>query len=310
MKVSVLCMAYNHEKYIRDALEGFVGQKTDFDYEVLVHDDASTDGTADIIREYAEKYPEIIKPVYQTENQYSKKVDICLNYLIPVTTGKYIAFCEGDDYWTDENKLQLQVDFLEQHPEHVACVHNSIKMDMMTKQETVMYKEKDRDLQFTDVVKGGSCCYQTASLICRREAFFNLPSFVPVFADYPFSIHLSLLGSIGFLGRVMSVYRVGTESSWTAANRKDMHKNALFHSFMSMMLRQVNEYTNYTYDQQLRDLILYNNYKSLYFDEKYKEMRKPEYRELYRQESTASRMKMWLKQHFASLYHMYRKLKY
>ena len=103
--VSVICLAYNHEKYIRKTLEGFVKQKTNFSVEYIIHDDASTDSTASIVREFEEKYPDLIKPIYQKENQYSKGVPITRNLQMQVQ-GKYIAFCEGDDYWIDEYKLQ------------------------------------------------------------------------------------------------------------------------------------------------------------------------------------------------------------
>ena len=113
--VSIDCITYNHKQYIRDAIEGFLMQITNFPVEILIHDDASTDGTVEIIREYEKQYPWLIKPVYQTENQYSKH-----NSFISISKiqygralGKYIAFCEGDDYWTDHYKLQKQVDFLE-----------------------------------------------------------------------------------------------------------------------------------------------------------------------------------------------------
>lgn len=120
--VSVVCLAYNHEKYIRDTLEGFIMQKTSFDFEVIIHEDASTDKTADIIREYEAKHPAIIKPLYQKENIYSKGIN-CLQFIYPKMKGKYIAFCEGDDYWTDPLKLQKQVDFLEAHPDYVYSCH-------------------------------------------------------------------------------------------------------------------------------------------------------------------------------------------
>ena len=116
--VSVYCLTYNHAKYIKDALEGFVHQKTNFQFEVIVHDDASTDGTADIIKDYARKYPDIIVPIYQNENQYSKKVPITRTFVLPILKGKYYAACEGDDFWCDENKLQKQVDWLENNPEY------------------------------------------------------------------------------------------------------------------------------------------------------------------------------------------------
>lgn len=113
--VSIKCMVYNHEPYLRQCLEGFVMQKTNFRFEAIVHDDASTDGSAAIIREYAEKYPDIIKPIYETENQYSKRDGSLSRIMNAHMHGKYIAFCEGDDYWTDPLKLQKQVDFLERN---------------------------------------------------------------------------------------------------------------------------------------------------------------------------------------------------
>ena len=116
--VSICCTAYNHELYITEAIESFLMQETDFPFEVLVHDDCSTDDTANIIREYEKKYPNIIKPIYQKENQYSKGVKIT-PIVIKKSVGKYIALCEGDDYWTDLFKLQKQVDFLEENDDYV-----------------------------------------------------------------------------------------------------------------------------------------------------------------------------------------------
>lgn len=115
--VSVLCDTFNHENFIVEALEGFLSQKTDFPFEIIVHDDASTDRTAAIVKEYATKYPLIVKPILQQENQYSRKLNFWNDYTFPKAKGKYIAMCEGDDYWTDTLKLQKQVDFLENHEE-------------------------------------------------------------------------------------------------------------------------------------------------------------------------------------------------
>jgi glycosyltransferase involved in cell wall biosynthesis len=123
--VSVCCITYNHVDYISEALDSFLMQETNFPFEILVHDDASTDGTKNIILEYAENYPEIIKAVIQTENQYSKAGLIAHRFLFPKAKGKYIALCEGDDYWTDCTKLQKQVQFLEDHPEYVITYTNS-----------------------------------------------------------------------------------------------------------------------------------------------------------------------------------------
>ena len=121
--VTIQCLTYNHEKYIRKCLDGFVMQKTNFRFEAIVHDDASTDGTANIVREYADKYPDIIKPIFETENQYSKSDGSLNRIMYEHTLGKYIALCEGDDYWTDPYKLQKQVDYLEQHDDVVCSCH-------------------------------------------------------------------------------------------------------------------------------------------------------------------------------------------
>lgn len=119
--VSIICLAYNHEQYIRQCIEGFITQKTNFAFEIIIHDDASTDNTAVIIKEYEEKFPHIIKPIYQKENQYSKGIKIGKTYLYPKVQGKYIAECEGDDYWIDPYKLQKQVDILENNPNYGLC---------------------------------------------------------------------------------------------------------------------------------------------------------------------------------------------
>ena len=127
--VAIHCLAYNHELFIRDCLEGFVMQKTTFPFVAIVHDDASTDGTAEIIKEYEMKYPDIIKPIYETTNLYLKSYNTLANIMLEAlkqTGAKYVAFCEGDDFWIDSHKLQCQVDFLESHPDYTMCFHNAI----------------------------------------------------------------------------------------------------------------------------------------------------------------------------------------
>lgn len=124
VKVLIRCCTYNHEKYIAQALDGFVMQQTNFKFVAIVHDDASTDRTAEIVKEYAEKYPDIIKPIFETENLYSKhngSLRKVMNEACSQFEPLYIAVCEGDDYWTDPYKLQKQVDFLDTHPDFVVC---------------------------------------------------------------------------------------------------------------------------------------------------------------------------------------------
>jgi glycosyltransferase involved in cell wall biosynthesis len=159
--VSICIITYNQEKYIAEALNSFLIQKTDFDFEILIHDDASTDKTPQIIKEYEEKYPNIIKPIYQTENKYSKGVSVDLAYNFPRAKGKYIAVCEGDDYWIDRNKLQIQIDYMEKHPQCALCVHaaykvgvrNTIKGQIRVNKKDTNYNITNFDLIVDNVLK-------------------------------------------------------------------------------------------------------------------------------------------------------------
>lgn len=169
--VSISCTTYNHASFIRQCLDGFVIQKTLFPFEILIHDDASTDGTQDIIAEYEKKYPDIIKPIYQQDNQYSKGIPIGVTFNFPRAHGKYIAMCEGDDYWTDPLKLQKQVDFLESHPDYVMCSH---RFNKYWHEKGVLEEDSDKDFKGADYdlqnLIGGKWLTQTLTVMYRRSA--------------------------------------------------------------------------------------------------------------------------------------------
>lgn len=260
--VSVYCLAFNHEKYIRDCLEGFVNQKTNFRYEVIVHDDASTDNTADIIREYAERFPEIIKPILQVENQYSKGVPIVEKYIFPKCRGKYIAICEGDDYWCDVNKLQKQVDSLEANPDYVACVHQTKLYDCLSKKESLVSPYRKSCIVDVELaLSAGGAAWQLSSLMYRSELIAKRAEFCFVsksVGDYPLAMYLALTGPIYFISDVMSVYRMYTEGSWSLSNKKK--PNIKHHEEMITILRMVDEYSEYKYHKMLDEKILEHEY--------------------------------------------------
>lgn len=286
--VSVYCLAYNHEKYIHDTLEGFVSQKTTFDYEVLVHDDASTDKTAEIIKKYAEKYPDIITPILQAENKYSKHIPIYKNYILPHIKGKYVAVCEGDDYWCDKNKLQTQVDWLESHPEYSCCVHNTKVIDCIDGTEHLINNStEDKDLLVDEIIqwKKGHL-FHTSSLIYRSE-FGETPSafLVKGIGDYPRAVYLATCGKVRYLSDVMSVYRYLTEESWSMKmySSIDADKRYILHCQDRIaMLNRVNEYTKGKYNECIKEVIRRNQFNVLYRQNEYKEIKK-EYKEYYSQ---------------------------
>ena len=127
--LSIVCTTYNHVDFIRDCIEGFLKQETSFPVEILIHDDASSDETADIVESYRRQHPTLIKAVCQAENQYSRGVKVLQTFIRPLVRGKYVASCEGDDYWVDPRKLEIQVGFLEQNPGYAVSAHDAMMID-------------------------------------------------------------------------------------------------------------------------------------------------------------------------------------
>jgi len=182
--VSICCTAYNHKKYIAQTLESFLSQRTGCPFEILVHDDASTDGTAEIIRSYADRHPNLIRPRFQTENQYSKNIPINETFNFPRAQGKYIALCEGDDYWCNADKLQRQISHMESDPECTFSFTNGYIHDASgaaPDREFLPYYEAERRWY-----KGKSARYEldeiarlsfipTASIVFRTDALRALP---------------------------------------------------------------------------------------------------------------------------------------
>lgn len=281
LMVSICCTTYNHRAYIRDCLEGFVNQKTNFKFEVLVHDDASTDGTQEIIKEYERKYPDIIKPIYQTENQFSKGVLISRIFQYPRIQGKYYAMCEGDDYWCDENKLQKQVDFLEKHPDYSACVHN-VKMYNCTtnKVRLINPNDYDYDISLKDIVINYGSCFHTSSVVAKKEFYLCPKEFkFSSIGDYPRAIYLAVNGKIHYFKDVMSVYRVETQGSWSFRNategkqRVQKQRDELFN-----VLSNIDKYYNFLY----HDIIVNRQVSIMANSSKYREIIKnKEYRNVY-----------------------------
>lgn len=260
--VSVRCLAYNHEKYIRDMIEGCLKQKTNFKFEVIIHDDASTDKTADIIAEYAKKYPDIIIPIYERENQYKKMDGSILKKMHSIMRGKYVAICEGDDYWTDENKLQLQVDYLENHPECSFCFHNANivwengknKCDFFPEKgfKQRIWKPEDSIYKTEDIIVLGFI--PTASIVARKEFDLNRRSFCekPVCGDLPLRLSMTLDGYGYYFDRKMSSYRTGNVYSEAGISRKNRSNSEKVYLGHCNILEGFDFYTNHIYHEVIQ----------------------------------------------------------
>lgn len=227
--VSVGIAVFNAEKYIRQCLDSVLNQKTEFRFEIIVHDDASTDGTIRIIKEYVEKYPDVIIPIFQTENQYSQGKGIVSNFIIPKVKGIYFAICDGDDYWCDEYKLQKQVDFMEAHPDYALSYHPARMIYEDETHEPVIIGQSEQDnpqsyynLTKANYIPAGSVMYRFDA---AKEDLLHRPDDIYP-GDWFNHISVASHGKIGYLPDVMYVYRWNSQgvSHTTSDNpEKEIH---------------------------------------------------------------------------------------
>lgn len=228
--VSICCVTYNHEEYIEDALKSFLMQETDFSYEILIHDDASTDSTQKIIKKYEKLYPDIIKPIYQTENQHSKNIRVTPTFNFTRIKGKYVAICEGDDYWIDSKKLQKQIDLMEKNPEYNLCFHKAI-MIYMKNNSTIktlgQYSDKDESIKFEDMLARSMGMIATASCVLRATVIDKIIGFInnnPYLkqSDTIMQYISSYPNGALYIDEHMSVYRFQVNNSWTEKFTSDL----------------------------------------------------------------------------------------
>jgi glycosyltransferase involved in cell wall biosynthesis len=202
--------------FIRDAIEGFLMQKTTFPIEIIIHDDASTDKTAEIVEEYAKKHPELITAILQKENQYSKGIKVSATYVWPKARGKYIALCEGDDYWTDPLKLQKQVDFLEANSDFAICHHNmQVIYEENTKESHLSNPLNQKEVTTIEDLARGNYIY-SASCVFRNGLIREFPEWYskcPI-GDYPLHMLNARFGKIRYIPDVMGIYRVHKGGIW------------------------------------------------------------------------------------------------
>ena len=228
--VTICCITYNHAAYIRECLNGFLMQETNFKFEVVIHDDASTDETQSIIKEYCEKYPNVFSPIFQHVNQYSRGIkSIIQTFCVPKFRGKYIAMCEGDDYWIDPYKLQKQVNFLESHPDYGMCY-------------TKVKRYNQQNKKYIDVWGGAN---ETMDKLLIEN---TIPTLTAVFhkaiydkylteihpskrgwlmGDYPIWLYFAQNSKIKFINETTGVYRICNES---ASHSNDIEKIIRFNN--------------------------------------------------------------------------------
>lgn len=227
--VSICCITYNHEKYIRETIESFLKQEVNFPIEIIIHDDASTDETATIIKEYTAKYPELFFPIFQNKNQYSQGIKPIIKYVFPCVRGRYIALCEGDDYWTDPHKLQKQVDYLERNLNVSFVATNYSIYDEKTNQTKKVATSKRIDfytlLKRKNQIPTLTTCIRSEYIFDYIREINPLEKNWPV-GDYPLWLYLSQKGKIGVIPEYTANYNKRLNS---ACHYTDIKKQYQFY---------------------------------------------------------------------------------
>lgn len=219
--VSICCTTFNRAPFVAAALESFLAQRTTFPFEIIIHDDASTDGTSQIIQDYARRFPALVKPIIQAQNQFSLGRKPMLEFVFPLAAGEYISICEADDFWVRSDKLQLQKEAMDRNREVDLSFHPAKFLRNDEQTEIGCWNgSEERILPLQEVIFGGGQFMPTPSLMFRSAVVKALPRWLieaPV-GDY----FLQMLGShsgVLYLPGVFSCYRVGAPGSWTERQR-------------------------------------------------------------------------------------------
>lgn len=263
--VSICMLTYNHAPWLRNTLTGILNQETDFGFEILIHDDASTDGTQEIIREFQARYPRIVKPIFQEDNKWSRGINPSIAYNYPRAKAEFVAWCEGDDMWIDKQKLSIQVQALQTNPSVNLAFHQAIEIHYGLKAVKPRlignYSNNDRLVSFHEVIHRPYGLIPTASCMVRsgiKERLHKFMKFRPYIRGG--DIFMQMLGAMGngavYHARPMSIYRFQTRHSLTRGMQNDVLKQANHQAAAIRAYLEINHETNGALTRELKTLIL------------------------------------------------------
>ena len=249
--VSVVMITYNQEKFIREAIEGVLKQKTTFPIQLIISEDCSTDNTAEIVKKYVENNPKIIKANYNLHNIGGQANSI---KTLKTCNGKYIALCEGDDYWTDPFKLQKQVDFLEANEDFTICFHKvNFRFEDSVGGIFITNSNQKEISTIEDLANGNFIC--TLSCVFRNNFKDSIPDFLqkcPI-GDYPLHLWNAQFGKIKYLDENMATYRVHKDGMWEIKSEFEKTKTLIY---------TIEELIG-NFDEKINNLLSFNQVNSL-----------------------------------------------
>lgn len=303
--VSINCTTYNHEKYITDAIEGFLMQITNFEFEILIGEDCSTDNTMLIVEQYANSYPDKIRVITSAQNVGARNNS---QRLWENSKGKYIAECEGDDYWTDPYKLQNQVDYMENHPDCSLCFH-AVEIVQATQKTGMKISPYalSKVSPISDIIIGGGGFCPTVSLMYPKKLMENVPDFYlrAHVGDYPMQLILASKGSVYYFNKCMAVYRIGVKGSWS--NRRNIgesnkEKMIRINKGDITLLTEFNSFTNFLYKREIEFTVLKKEFEIQLLKGNKSAMKDCKYKEYKDGLSTKQKLKLYSRCFLPNLY--------
>lgn len=258
--VTIFCLTYNHAAFIKDSLDSFLAQKTVYKYNIFIYDDASTDGTSDILMEYKKLYPDIFD-IYISDRNIFNEPDrdaIFRKLYREHIVGSYVAWCEGDDYWIDESKLQKQVEYMETHPDCSMTAHGSHVIDYSLNEERDYHPyECDRILTEGEIILQRHGNLPTASLVMRREVIIRDDEYPACdVGDIPIQLSALLKGYIYYFDSIMSVYRYMHDGSWSSEFHGSIVATWVHKLNMAVFLKEYDNYTSNRFHKFVREKML------------------------------------------------------
>ena len=262
----VIVMTYNQKEYISKALDSILSQKVGIDFSILIHDDCSNDGTYEILLDYQKRYPKKIQIIHQETRKFLKDGFnlMIYKYVVPHINSKYVAYCDGDDYWCDDSKLQKQLDFMKSHPDYSLCYHSAYQMKNDGEISSKWFFSEDKDIDMSELVNDKpGIRIATSSIFLKKEIFVDFPEWRKQFPveDVPMYMMAAMYGKIHCMHDIMCVYRQFASGSWTSQNKNNLERKLKHLIGIKEATIIFNEWSNHKYEDLVASQIKGCNFR-------------------------------------------------
>ena len=307
-------MTYNQKDYIEQCINSILDQQIDIDFDILIHDDCSDDGTYEILINYQRQYPEKISIIHQESRKFL--IDgfnmMIFKYVVPHINSKYVAYCDGDDYWCDEYKLEKQYEFMELHPEYAMCFHNSYQLKHNNDMSSLWYIKDEDDIGLQDLIsEKPGVPIATSSFLVKSSVFKDFSDWRKEYSveDLPLYITAALTGKIHRLKDIMCVYRQFSQGSWSSQNQGNVERLISHQENLIKAINTFNAQTECKYDYLVKNHIAACEFRIAMLKRDYKSILSKKNKRFINQLSKKTRLSLKLQYMFPHLYNIFQRKK-